>query len=97
MICKQTDTHKMVFFLALLTSLLLTYILGETLGKMYPWVYGPQERFGVLQGFTSARSRRWMGRRRGQWEHWEGKTINFLTQMISADAAWELGSSKSPL
>lgn len=72
MICKQTDTHKMLFFLGLLPSLLLTYIFGETLGKMCPWVYGPQESFGILQGFTSAPSRQWTGRRRrrgGPWEH----------------------------
>lgn len=87
----------MFLFLAPLPSLLLTYIFGETLGKMYPRVYGPQERFGILQGFTSAWSRRWTGRRRGLWEHWEEKTINFLTEMTSANAAWELGSSKYTL
>lgn len=28
---------------------------------------------------------------------WEGKAINFFTQMASANAAWELGSLKSTL
>lgn len=31
------------------------------------------------------------------WEHWEGKTFNFLSQMTSARAAWELGCSGSSL